>query len=88
MAMECNPAFVREAPEAAGWLFRVFLEAGCKVAIGSDAHHPNDVGCRGPRYAGEEELRELGIGEECLWRIEERVGGGPRREGRRRDSSC
>ncbi len=80
VAFECNPRFVREAPDAAEWLFATLLEGGCKLAIGSDAHHPEDIGCRGPAYATEEELREIGISEECLWRIEERATGA-RREG-------
>jgi histidinol phosphatase-like PHP family hydrolase len=78
VAMECNPRFLREAPEAARWLIRVFLEAECKVSIASDAHHPANIGCRGPGYATEEELQAAGIGQECLWRIEDRVSGGPR----------
>ena len=78
VAMECNPRFLREAPEATRWLIRVFLEAECKLSIASDAHHPTNIGCRGPGYATEEELRAAGIGQECLWRIEDRVSGGPR----------
>jgi histidinol phosphatase-like PHP family hydrolase len=75
VAFECNPRFLVEAPEQAEWLFTVLLGGGCKLSIASDAHHPDDVGCRGPGYATEEELREIGISEECLWRIEERATG-------------
>jgi len=78
VAIECNPRFLVEAPDAAEWLFSVLLEGGCKLAIGSDAHHPDDIGCRGPGYGTEEELREIGISEECLWRIEERATNRPR----------
>lgn len=73
VAMECNPQFLRADPEAATWLFRLFLECGCKVTISSDSHHPAGVGCRGPQFATEEELRAVGISEEHLFRIEERV---------------
>ena len=73
VAMECNPRFLRAAPEAATWLFQRFLEAGCKLSIASDSHHPRGVGCRGPEFATEDELRAIGITEECLLRIEERV---------------
>ncbi len=73
VAMECNPRFLRAAPQAAEWLWGRFLEAGCKLAIGSDAHHPDAIGCRGPRFATEEELRAVGISEDRLWRIEDRV---------------
>jgi len=72
VAMECNPAFLRGAPEAMGLLIRCFLEVGCKLAVNSDAHHPAHIGCRGPQYASEEELRAAGVTEDCLWRIEDR----------------
>ena len=75
VAMECNPRFLRANPTAAGRLFRLFVECGCTVAINSDSHHPRGIGCRGPEFATEEELRELGIGEEHLFRMEERVRG-------------
>jgi histidinol phosphatase-like PHP family hydrolase len=78
VAMECNPLFVREAPEAARYLFGLFLEEGCRLSIASDAHHPSGIGCRGEGYATEEELREIGVTEDCLWRIEERVTRGLR----------
>jgi len=73
VAMECNPRFLRSSPDAAQWLWERFLQAGCKLAIGSDAHHPKDIGYRGPWFATEEELRAAGIREDCLWRIEDRV---------------
>ena len=73
VAMECNPRFVRAAPDAARWLFRRLLGAGCKLSIGSDAHHPAGVGCHGPGYATEDELRAVGVTEDCLWTIEDRL---------------
>jgi len=75
VAMECNPRFLRAQPTAAARLFRLFVECGCTVAINSDSHHPRGIGCRGPEFATEEELRALGIGEEHLFRMEERVRG-------------
>jgi histidinol phosphatase-like PHP family hydrolase len=69
VAVECNPRFVRAAPEQAAWLFGRFLEVGCELSIGSDAHHPDNIGCRGHRYATEDELRAIGITEACLWRL-------------------
>ena len=75
VAMECNPRFLRAQPTAAARLFRLFVECGCTVAINSDSHHPRGIGCRGPEFATEEELRALGIGEERLFRMEERVRG-------------
>jgi histidinol phosphatase-like PHP family hydrolase len=77
VAMELNPRYLRQAPEAARWLFRRVLEAGCKLALSSDAHHPSNVGCRGTRYATEEEMRAEGITEDRLWSVEDRVS--PRR---------
>jgi histidinol phosphatase-like PHP family hydrolase len=76
VAMELNPRYVRQAPEQAGWLFRLFLESGCRLALVSDAHHPDLIGCRGPRFAPEAEVRALGVTEECLWDIRHRLGGG------------
>jgi histidinol phosphatase-like PHP family hydrolase len=73
VAIECNPRFVRAAPAQAARLFRHSMEAGCKLSIGSDAHHPDHIGCRGDWYATEEELRALGVSEGCLWRIEDRA---------------
>jgi histidinol phosphatase-like PHP family hydrolase len=73
VAIECNPRFVRAEPDAAAWLFRQFLDAGCKLAINSDAHHPAHVGCRGDQFAAEDELRAIGITEESVWRLR---GGG------------
>lgn len=73
VAMEVNPRFLRADPAAAMWLFRLFIEAGCKVAINSDSHHPSGIGCRGPRFATEDDLRAIGISEEHLFRIEDRV---------------
>lgn len=73
VAMECNPRFLRAAPDAAGWLFPMLLEEGCKLAVNSDAHHPDGIGCRGSEFATEDELRDIGIDEACLWRIEDRA---------------
>jgi histidinol phosphatase-like PHP family hydrolase len=73
VAFECNPVFVRRHPEAAKRLFSCLLEDGCTLAINSDAHDPGGIGCRGPGYATEDELRALGISEERLFRIAERV---------------
>jgi histidinol phosphatase-like PHP family hydrolase len=73
VALELNPAFVTWVPDTAGWLFRRFMEAGAKLAIGSDAHVPGPVGCRGPEYASEEELLAMGVTEERLWGIEDRI---------------
>lgn len=75
VAIECNPRYLRQAPEAAKVLFTWVVDAGCKVSIDSDGHHPDLVGCRGPEYAPEEEIRALGIGEDCLWRPEDRISG-------------
>lgn len=75
VAIECNPRFVREYPDAATWLFRCFLEAGCKLSIGSDAHWPVDIGCNTDEFASEDDLRDLGLSEESLWTIEDRVTG-------------
>jgi len=72
VAMETNPRFLRQEPAEAAWLFRLFMEMGCKVAINSDTHHPSGVGCRGPKFATEAELRAIGISEEHLFSIEER----------------
>ena len=76
VALELNPRYFRQAPEAASWLFGTLLETGVKFAVNSDAHHPAGVGCRGPRYAAEEELRAEGVTEDCLWSIEDRVSAG------------
>lgn len=76
VAIEYNPRYLRAAPEETAHLYAPFLEAGCKLAVNSDAHHPSQIGCRGPEYATEEEIRAMGIAEDNLWRIEER---GPRR---------
>lgn len=73
IAMECNPAFLRAAPDAAQWLFRSFLETGCKLSIGSDSHYPGGIGCHGPDFATEDELRTMGLSEGTLWVIEDRV---------------
>ena len=75
VAMEVNPRFLKAAPEQATWLFQLFLETGCKVSIGSDAHHPRHIGCRGDRFASEDDLRAIGMGEEHLFRIEDRAAG-------------
>lgn len=71
VAMECNPRFLRMASEEAKWLFSIFLEESCTLSINSDAHHPAHIGCRGPQFATEEELRAIGIDEGCLFRMEE-----------------
>jgi histidinol phosphatase-like PHP family hydrolase len=73
VAMECNPRFVRAAPEETKLLFGTFLEEGCTLSISSDAHHPAHIGCRGPHFATEEELRVIGITENSLFRMEDRV---------------
>ncbi len=73
VAFECNPRFLREDGEAATWLWQLFLECGCTLAINSDSHHPAHIACRGPKFATEEELRAVGISEEHLFKIEERV---------------
>jgi histidinol phosphatase-like PHP family hydrolase len=73
VAMECNPRFLLAAPEEAKWLFSALLEEGCTLAINSDAHHPAHIGCRGPQFATEEDLRAVGIDEACLFRMEGRV---------------
>lgn len=73
VALECNPRFLREDREAATWLWQLFLDCGGTLAINSDSHHPAHIACRGPQFATEEELREVGISEEHLFRIEERV---------------
>jgi len=73
VAVELNPRFLREEPAATRRLFDPILDGGCKVAISSDAHHPSSVGCRGPAYAAEHEVRALGVTPERLWRIEDRV---------------
>jgi len=78
VAMELNPKQLKLTPDAAGGFCRRLLEAGVRLAINSDAHHPRDVGCRSDGYAGEEELREVGVTEGCLWRIEDRAGAGRR----------
>ena len=76
VAIELNPRYLRQAPDAARWLFGTLLETGVKFAVNSDAHHPDGVGCRGPRYASEEEVRREGITEDRLWSIEDRVSAG------------
>ena len=73
VAMECNPRFLREGPEAAAWLFRSFLGAGCKLSIGSDAHWLVDVGCNTSEFATEGELRAMGLSEDSLWTIRDAV---------------
>jgi len=80
VAIEYNPVYLRYAPEVAHWLFPPLLDAGVKLALNSDAHHPANVGCRGPGYASDEELRAEGLTEDRVWRIEDRVSAGrPRR---------
>ena len=73
VAIECNPALVRRYPEAASRLFAWLLEEGCTLALNSDAHSPAGIGCRGPAYATEDDLLALGITEDRVFRIEERV---------------
>jgi histidinol phosphatase-like PHP family hydrolase len=73
VAIECNPRFVRSAPIHAEWLFGLLLEEGCKLAINSDSHHPRGIGCRGPSFATEGELRAIGITEESVFTLEGRV---------------
>ncbi len=73
VAMEANPRFLKADPPAATWLFRLFMEMGCKLAVNSDTHHPRGVGCRGPAFATEADLRAVGITEDHLFRIEDRV---------------
>jgi histidinol phosphatase-like PHP family hydrolase len=67
VAMESNPRFLRAAPEEAKWLFSLFVEEGCSLSINSDAHHPAHIGCRGPHFATEDDLRAIGIGEQHLF---------------------
>jgi histidinol phosphatase-like PHP family hydrolase len=74
VAIECNPRFVREAPGQAARLFGAFMEAGCKLSIGSDAHHPDHIGYRGHWYASDAEMRAIGVAEDCLWRVQDRCG--------------
>jgi len=76
VAIELNPRYLRRAPDAASWLFLCLLDTGVKLAVNSDAHHPSGVGCRGPIYATEEELRSAGITEDRVWSIEDRVSAG------------
>lgn len=71
VAIEYNPRYLRQAPDAAHWLFSPLLDTGVKLAINSDAHHPDSVGCRGPRYADEAELLAEGVTEDRVWRIED-----------------
>jgi histidinol phosphatase-like PHP family hydrolase len=71
VAMECNPRFLRAAPEEAKRLFSAFLEEDCILSINSDAHRPSSIGCRGPGFATEEALRALGIDEDRLFQIGE-----------------
>ncbi len=81
VAAECNPRFVRQYPDAATWLFGCFLEAGCKLSIGSDAHWLVDIGCNTDEFAGEDDLRAIGLTEQSLWTIEDRVTGAAERPG-------
>ena len=73
MAMELNPRYLKQAPGEARWLFGKVIEAGCKLAVSSDAHHPSNVGCRGLGYATEEEMRAAGVRDDDVWRVEDRV---------------
>jgi histidinol phosphatase-like PHP family hydrolase len=73
VAIECNPRFVRSAPIHAKWLFGLFLREGCKLAINSDSHHPRGIGCRGPSFATEDELRAIGITEDNVFTLDGRV---------------
>lgn len=75
VALEFNPRVLRRWPDAAKWLFGRLLETGVKLAINSDCHHPRCVGCRGPEYATEEEMRAVGVTDDVVWRIEDRVSG-------------
>ncbi len=72
VAFECNPSFLVKHAEASKRLFTLLLEEGCTLAINSDAHSPRGIGCRAPAYASEDDLRDLGITEERVFRIEER----------------
>ncbi len=82
VAMEYNPRELHSFPEQAQWLYGRFLDAGVKLSINSDAHRPSKVGCRGPEFATEAQLRAAGVREEMRWRIED----GYRRRGRARKS--
>jgi histidinol phosphatase-like PHP family hydrolase len=73
VALELNPAFVTWVPDLAGWLFSRFLEAGAKLSIGSDAHEPGPIGCRGPEFATEAQLRAIGVTEDRLWHPSDRI---------------
>ena len=71
VAIEYNPRELHGFPDQAHWLYNRFLEAGVKLSINSDAHHPSKVGCRGPEFATEAEMRTGGICEDMLWTIED-----------------
>jgi histidinol phosphatase-like PHP family hydrolase len=86
VAIECNPRYLRRAPDAAHWLFHPLLDIGVKLALSSDAHHPSNVGCQGPQYASEDALRAEGITEDRVWRIEDRVSAGRRTSGEARST--
>jgi len=73
VAIEFNPRYLKQGPDQARWLFPMVKEAGCKLSISSDSHHPANVGCRGDRYVGEQELRAMGIEEGDLWSVEDRI---------------
>lgn len=73
VAIEFNPRYLKRDPTQAQWLFGIAKEAGCKLALSSDSHHPRDVGCRGEKYASEKEIRATGIEEGDVWRIEDRA---------------
>jgi histidinol phosphatase-like PHP family hydrolase len=81
VAAECSPRLLRACPDSATWLFRCFLEAGCKLSIGSDAHWPVDIGCNTDEFASEDDLRGIGLTDESLWTIEDRVAGTKERAG-------
>jgi histidinol phosphatase-like PHP family hydrolase len=73
VALEFNPEVLRTWPEAATWLFRLFLGTGVKLAINSDAHHPRNIGCRSDSKATEEEIRAVGVTDDVVWTIEDRI---------------
>jgi len=73
VAIEFNPRVLQRWPDAAQWLFGRLLDTGVKLAVNSDTHHPRGVGCRGQEYASEEEMRAVGVTDDVVWRIEDRV---------------
>lgn len=78
VAIEYNPRELKRAPEAAHWLYTRLLDTGVKLAINSDSHRPDGVGCRGVEHATEAQMRAEGVTEDRVWRLEDRVSAGRR----------